>query len=358
VLACGGGPSARAATAEPKLPAGSQLDRELRNGTVRFLKGQDLSRDLETDPTFKASRLGGDVEGVARAFLKHFSSLWRLDDPNAELVKRRIDVDRTGASHVRFEQAWQGIPIPGAELIVHLDRDRRVVLVSGAYLPTPRDLGTTPKLDAAEARAAAAKETDTAACDACATELVVFRGARLRSAARVARRAAEGLDPRRGDHRRREERLAPAPAAGDAERRTSEARRGQPMKGVLRAIGRGGEIVAIAALCAGVLVPPSVRADVPARARLVARATAPGFAPPASAAAVRTRSARAAFRRVDPRRCRARARARRGTACRHPAAARVASRSPTRRPARSTRSWPRRPGRSRSCCGPTPARRG
>jgi Zn-dependent metalloprotease len=188
VLACSGGPSARAATTEPKLPAGSQLDRELRNGTVRFLKGQDLSRDLETDPTFKASRLGGDVEGVARAFLKHFSSLWRLDDPNAELVKRRIDVDRTGASHVRFEQAWQGIPIPGAELIVHLDRDRRVVLVSGAYIPTPRDLGTTPKLDAAEARAAAAKETDTAACDACATELVVFaeRGSGPRLAWRVA----------------------------------------------------------------------------------------------------------------------------------------------------------------------------
>ena len=187
-LACGGGPPARAAGPEPKLPRGSQLEREFGTGTIRFLKGQDLSQDLDADPTFKASRLGGDVEGVARAFLRHFSSLWKLDDPDKELVKQRIQVDRTGASHVRFEQAWQGLRIPGAELIVHLDRDRRVVLVTGGYVPTPRGLETTPKLDAAEARAAAAKETGTAPCDACTTELVVFaeRGSDARLAWRIA----------------------------------------------------------------------------------------------------------------------------------------------------------------------------
>lgn len=188
-LACATAATDRApAEPEPKLPSGSKLDRDLPSGTVRFLKGQNLSRDLESAPGFKASRMAGDAEGVARAFLDYFDALWRLDDPRAELRLRRVDVDRTGASHVRFEQAWQRIRIPGAELIVHLDRDRRVVLVSGAYIRTPRDVTTTPALDAAAARDAAAEATGAAPCAECAAELVIFTdgGSKTRLAWRIA----------------------------------------------------------------------------------------------------------------------------------------------------------------------------
>lgn len=168
-------------TAEPALPDGASLDRDWTTGTVRFLKGQNLSRDLDGDPAFKASRSAGDAEGVARAFLAHFQPLWRLDDPKAELALRRVDVDRSGASHVRFTQMWRGLPVPAAELIVHLDRARRVVLVSGSYFASPRDVAIEPKLDAAAAR-------DAAGCAACAADLVVFaeRGKPSRLAWRVA----------------------------------------------------------------------------------------------------------------------------------------------------------------------------
>jgi len=213
-IACAAGssaPTARAAQPDPKLPAGAELTRDPQTGTVRFLKGPDLSRDLDADPAFKATRAAGDAEGVARAFLAHFAGLWRLDDPSAELTKRRIDVDRSGASHVRLSQVWRGLPVLDAELIVHLDRDRRVVLVNGTYFATPRDLDPTPALDATAARAAAARATDGEPCAACATDLVVF--AERRAAPRLAWRIAPPkgqikgeeivIDARKGDVLRR-----------------------------------------------------------------------------------------------------------------------------------------------------------
>jgi hypothetical protein len=180
VLGCAAGGSAPRAEAAPPvrremaLPQGASLTRDPATGTVRFLKGPDLSIDLDADPAFKASRSAGDAEGVARAFLEHYAALWRLDDPRAELRQHKIQVDKSGASHVRFAQVWQGLPIPGAEIVVHLDRERRVKVVGGSYFESPRNVGTTPALDAEAARAAAARETGTEPCRDCTVELVVF----------------------------------------------------------------------------------------------------------------------------------------------------------------------------------------
>jgi len=178
------------AASELALPTGATLTRDPATGTVRFLKGQNLSGELDGDPLFRAARNSGDAEAVARAFLTAYAAVFRLDDPNHEMAKKRIDVDRIGTTHVRFEQAYHDLPIPGAELIVHLDRERRVVLVSGSYIATPRELDGTPAISANDARAIAARAGDLGAdaCDACATDLVVFaeRGAPPRLAWRVA----------------------------------------------------------------------------------------------------------------------------------------------------------------------------
>ncbi len=164
------------AVAEPPLPAGATLTRDPVTGTVLFLKGQNLSRELDVEPMFRASRGAGDAEGVARAFLVTYAPIFRLDQPNEELVVRRIDLDKLGTTHVRFDQLYRGMPIPGAQLIVHLDRDRRVVLVSGKYFATPTGLATTPKLSADDARAIAAQAGGFAegACAVCPADLVVF----------------------------------------------------------------------------------------------------------------------------------------------------------------------------------------
>jgi hypothetical protein len=172
-------PAAPAAPAvpDPPLPAGAELTRDPSNGTVRFLKGQNLSRELDVEPMFTATRNAGDAEGVARAFLTAYEPLFRLDQLDQELVLRRVDVDKNGSSHVRFDQVYRGIPILDAQLIVHLDRNRRVVLVSGKYITTPNGLADDkPKLTADEARTIAEREGALAAgsCAACDTDLVVF----------------------------------------------------------------------------------------------------------------------------------------------------------------------------------------
>jgi len=182
---CAGGSLAT----EPTLPTGATLTRDPATGTVRFLKGQNLSRELDGDPLFRAARNSGDAEAVARAFLSAYAAVFRLEDPNREMTKQRIDVDPIGTTHVRFEQAYRDLRIPGAELIVHLDRERRVVLASGSYIATPRELDATPAISADDARAIAVREggLGTDACNACATDLVVFaeRGASPRLAWRV-----------------------------------------------------------------------------------------------------------------------------------------------------------------------------
>ncbi len=182
-------PSVSAAQ-EPALPAGATLTRDPTTGTVRFLKGQNLSRELDGDPLFRAARNAGDAEAVARAFLTSYAAVFRLDDPNRELTQKRIDLDRIGTTHVRFDQTYRGLPIPGGELIVHLDRERRVVLTSGNYFATPRALDVAPAISANDARAIAGRAGDLGAdaCNGCATDLVVFaeRGAPPRLAWRVA----------------------------------------------------------------------------------------------------------------------------------------------------------------------------
>lgn len=161
---------------EAKLTKGAVLKQDPDNGTVRFLRGPDLSQELEADPAFSAARRAGDAEGVARAYLEYYAELFRLDDPRSELVLQRIDLDRFGTTHVRFEQRIGTYPIPGANLNVHLDRSRRVAMVNGVYVPTPRDFDTTPQISAADARTIAAREAGTA-CDACAVDAVVFADA-------------------------------------------------------------------------------------------------------------------------------------------------------------------------------------
>jgi Zn-dependent metalloprotease len=158
---------------EAKLTEGAVLKPDPENQTVRFLRGPDLSAELEADPAFSAARRAGDAEGVARAYLQHYAELFRLDDPRSELSLVRVDLDRFGTTHVRFEQRIGAYPIPGAHLNVHLDRSRRVAMANGVYVPTPKGFETTPKLSEADARAIAARETG-APCDACAVDAVVF----------------------------------------------------------------------------------------------------------------------------------------------------------------------------------------
>src|SRR6185312_9546091 len=62
---------------------------------------------------------------------------------------RVVDDSETGAHHVRLSQSYSGLPVFGAQLIVHMDK-RGITGVNGNFIPDIR-VSTTPKLDQRQA---------------------------------------------------------------------------------------------------------------------------------------------------------------------------------------------------------------
>jgi Zn-dependent metalloprotease len=134
-----------------------------RSGYLRFLSG--LPADQTPSPP-------GDPEQSARDFLSKYGSLFGVGDQASDLrlaAVRDEDLEAGGQSlqfrsfdpfrrlrvnlgmkHVRFQQTYQGVPVFGAELIVHLKRNGQVFAVNGALIPRI-SLDVTPMVSRREA---------------------------------------------------------------------------------------------------------------------------------------------------------------------------------------------------------------
>lgn len=69
------------------------------------------------------------------------------------LLLARVLTEKNGATHVKFDQTYRGLPVLGAQLVVHLNQFG-VTGVNGNYVPDVR-VGKTPKVTAAKANATA-----------------------------------------------------------------------------------------------------------------------------------------------------------------------------------------------------------
>jgi Zn-dependent metalloprotease len=203
VASCIGAPTPHRALAVDKIdrphPAGSEIRRDLESDTIRSLKGENLSENLEQNAGFRELQMSGQFDAIALSFLAFYASAFRLDDPQNELVVRSTKSDDLGFTHVKFEQYFRDLSVPGAELIIHLDRANRVYLVNGSYIPTPRSVNMTPAFGQKRARQIAAAQIDArSACSECPCDLVIFaqRGHPPRLAYRVflALRLTEGWE--------------------------------------------------------------------------------------------------------------------------------------------------------------------
>jgi len=113
-----------------------------------FLTGLDPATRLPYQPT--AAELGNPV-AVARGFLDENRALFQLRSVAEELQFLRNEADKQlGWSHVRLAQVYQGLPVFGYQLIVHLDTQNQVVTVNGHFRPG-LDLDTTPRVTPADA---------------------------------------------------------------------------------------------------------------------------------------------------------------------------------------------------------------
>jgi bacillolysin len=147
----------------------TRTSRHLRTGAVRFI-GTEPGRPIPNPVPVEAGR---SPEAAARAYLSVCGSLFGLQDPAGDLTVTRTVPADARRTVVRFQQRQSGIPIMGAELIVHLDDARNILVVSGKTLPQT-GLNTTPVV-----AAATAVET---ALDTVAKEYAVDRGALAASA--------------------------------------------------------------------------------------------------------------------------------------------------------------------------------
>ncbi len=119
-----------------------------RTGVASFVTTRHPAERLPYTPT--AAEVGLP-EALARGFLDQNRVLFGLRSASTELQLRRIQPDaQLGFSHLRFDQFYQGLPVFGHQLIVHLDPQQRIVAVNGQFQPAI-NLASTPTLSADQA---------------------------------------------------------------------------------------------------------------------------------------------------------------------------------------------------------------
>ncbi len=123
-----------------------------RDSTLTKLK-KDIKTEIEVRyadngiPTFLKGKLskqaGKDKVEFALNFLDEYKGLFILKKPKIELKLKSEKMDKAGNTHIRFGQYYQEIPVWGAQLLVHYDRDGCIKLVNGRWESTPQ-IDVTP----------------------------------------------------------------------------------------------------------------------------------------------------------------------------------------------------------------------
>ena len=117
----------------------ARTSRQANTGSIRFI-GTDAGRPIPHPSPLDAA---ASPETAARSYLAACGSILGLVDQASELSVTRDTPTLAGPNLVRSRQRQSGIPIIGAELVVHLDTARNIVAVSGETHPvaalTPLD---------------------------------------------------------------------------------------------------------------------------------------------------------------------------------------------------------------------------
>lgn len=124
-----------------------------KSGAVRMLRGKLLKKT-----EMAANGFGADIQSntfsreeqdkmLGRNFLNTYKDLLRINNPEAEFKFIKRQEDELKRCHLRYSQMHKGIPVWPAELIVHLDPEGDVDLMTGTSIPSPQKLVTTPSID-------------------------------------------------------------------------------------------------------------------------------------------------------------------------------------------------------------------
>jgi vibriolysin len=106
------------------------------DGLPRFVVGE-LAKVGDTQSDNPA-----EADAALRASLTPVLPVFRLTAD--ELVLRKISTDDEGNRHFRYDQTYQGMPVIGGELIVHVDVKGAINAVNGSARGDLADLGANP----------------------------------------------------------------------------------------------------------------------------------------------------------------------------------------------------------------------
>ncbi|MFB7304113.1 M4 family metallopeptidase [Heyndrickxia sporothermodurans] len=114
---------------------------------------KSLKRD--TNHSIFAKKLGvkkkKDVAAIN--YVEKNKNLLKMKEPAKHLKVKKMEIDKFGMTHVRLQQTKNGIPVEGAEVIVHYDKEGTVQTVNGQYSNdiAEVDLNTKAKITADQA---------------------------------------------------------------------------------------------------------------------------------------------------------------------------------------------------------------
>jgi Zn-dependent metalloprotease len=97
------------------------------------------------------------VEAKAASFLENYKSVFGLESPASELAAKGETRDALGATHLSFNQVYQGVPVFAGVLRAHFAKDGSLVAVNGNVVPNI-SLDTRPTWTADEASRVALAE--------------------------------------------------------------------------------------------------------------------------------------------------------------------------------------------------------
>jgi Zn-dependent metalloprotease len=145
------------------------------NATITLMKGNlyAYSKAIPADRRHKDKIL---YQSIALDFVDHYRHLFKLHKPREELVASSIQIDNLDYKHVRLQQVYQGVPVWGSELIVHINTDEVVYLAGGHYIPSPDKITLKPAFNEVAALDYAGKMSADLKrhCARCTAQLVIY----------------------------------------------------------------------------------------------------------------------------------------------------------------------------------------
>lgn len=129
------------------------------NATFSLVPGREPHRVLHTDggrPIFIESRrntassrvfLRKDINTACYDYLDELSPMLHLDKATGNFTIQSIRNDKNDKAHVRLQQQYKGIPIHGAEVIVHLNAYGEGEAFNGRYIDVSKEIDVVPSVD-------------------------------------------------------------------------------------------------------------------------------------------------------------------------------------------------------------------